>query len=78
MIQDKAQSAVNCVSRAVEVPTAAALFPKELLALPPRSYAERIYTITQWTETPRGGHFAAMEEPKLLLEDVRRFARSLR
>jgi epoxide hydrolase len=31
-----------------------------------------------WTEMPRGGHFAAMEEPELLVEDVRAFFRSLR
>ena len=61
----------------VEVPTACALFPRELLAWPPRSYAERIYNITQWTEMPRGGHFAAMEQPDLLIEDIRRFARSI-
>ena len=61
----------------VEVPTACALFPKELLAWPPRSYAERIYNITQWTEMPRGGHFAAMEEPDLLIDDIRKFAASL-
>jgi len=61
----------------VEVPTACALFPKELLAWPPRSYAERIYNIKQWTEMPRGGHFAAMEQPELLIEDIRQFARSL-
>ena len=61
----------------VEVPTGCALFPAELLAWPPRSYAERIYNVTQWTEMPRGGHFAAMEEPELLIEDIRKFARSL-
>lgn len=61
----------------VEVPTACALFPKELLAWPPRSYAERIYNVTQWTEMPRGGHFAAMEEPQLLIEDIRKFARTI-
>ena len=61
----------------VEVPTGCALFPAELLAWPPRSYAERIYNITQWTEMPRGGHFAAMEQPDLLIEDIRKFARSL-
>ncbi|MEX3010749.1 epoxide hydrolase family protein [Hoeflea sp. TYP-13] len=64
--------------RRVEVPTACALFPAELLAWPPRSYAERIYNITQWTEMPRGGHFAAMEQPDLLIEDIRKFARRLR
>ena len=62
----------------VEVPTAAALFPAELLSCPPRSYAERIYNIKQWTEMPRGGHFAALEQPELLIEDIRTFARSIR
>lgn len=61
----------------VEVPTGCAVFPKEMLNWPPRSYAERIYNITQWTEMPRGGHFAAMEQPDLLIEDIRNFARSL-
>jgi microsomal epoxide hydrolase len=61
----------------VEVPTGCALFPKELLAWPPRSYAERIYNITQWTQMPRGGHFAAMEQPDLLIEDIRKFVRGL-
>ena len=61
----------------VEVPTGCALFPKELLAWPPRSYAERIYNIRQWTEMPRGGHFAAMEQPDLLIEDIRQFVRGL-
>jgi len=63
--------------RRVEVPTACAVFPKELLAWPPRSYAERLYNVTQWTEMPRGGHFAAMEQPELLIADIRKFARSL-
>ncbi len=63
--------------RRVEVPTGCALFPAELLSWPPRSYAERIYNITHWTEMPHGGHFAAMEQPALLVEDIRRFVRSL-
>ena len=62
----------------VEVPTAAALFPAELLSWPPRSYVERLYNITQWTEMPRGGHFAMLEEPELLMNDIREFARTLR
>ena len=62
----------------VEVPTAVALFPAELLSWPPRSYAERIYNIKQWTEMPRGGHFAALEQPDLLINDIRAFARSIR
>ena len=62
----------------VEVPTAAALFPAEFLSWPPRSYVERVYNIARWTEMPRGGHFAALEEPELFLDDVREFARTMR
>lgn len=65
-------------NRRVEVPTAAALFPKEFLAWPPRSYVDRLYNISQWTQMPRGGHFAAMEVPELLIEDIRAFARQFR
>ncbi len=61
----------------VEVPSAMALFPKELLAWPPRSYVERLYNVAQWSEFPRGGHFAAMEEPEALLKDIRKFSRSV-
>jgi len=60
----------------VEVPTGCALFPKEMLAWPPRSYVERIYNVQRWTEMPRGGHFGAMEEPELMIEDIRAFANS--
>jgi microsomal epoxide hydrolase len=61
----------------VDVPTGCALFPKEMLAWPPRSYAERIYNITHRTEMPRGGHFGAMEEPELFVQDIRSFMRKL-
>jgi len=64
--------------RRIEVPTAAALFPAEMLAWPPRSYAERMYNIKRWTKMPKGGHFAALEQPDLLVDDIRAFARSLR
>ena len=62
----------------VEVPTACALFPAEMLAWPPRSYVERIYNVQHWTEMPRGGHFGALEEPELMAADIRAFARNLR
>ncbi len=62
----------------VEVPTACALYPKEFLSWPPRSYAERLYNVQHWSEMPRGGHFAALEEPDLFVDDLRAFARSLR
>jgi pimeloyl-ACP methyl ester carboxylesterase len=60
----------------IEVPTCAALFPKET-TLPPRSWAERTYNIRRWTEMPSGGHFAAMEEPAALAAEVRAFFRDL-
>jgi microsomal epoxide hydrolase len=59
-----------------ETPTAYANFPGEpLYTAPPRSWAERAYNIVRWTDMPRGGHFAAMEEPDLFVEDVRAWAR---
>ncbi|MGR9354992.1 epoxide hydrolase family protein [Rhizobium leguminosarum] len=61
----------------VEVPTGVAAFPDPVFIPPPRSYAEKTYNVTQWTEMPRGGHFAALEEPKLLLAEVRRFIASV-
>ena len=61
----------------VEVPTGAAIFPYELF-ISPRKWAEASYNITHWTEMPQGGHFAAMEQPELLVEDLRAFFRPLR
>src|SRR5438876_437783 len=61
----------------VDVPTGCAIFPREILK-PPRAWAERLYEVRRWTRMPRGGHFAAMEEPGLLVEDVRAFFRPLR
>ena len=61
----------------ITVPVGAAIFPKELVRCP-RSWAENRMNIARWTEMPRGGHFAAMEQPELLLDDVRAFFRELR
>ena len=60
-----------------KVPVVFAHFPGDPFNLP-RSWAERNYNVTQWTEMPRGGHFAAMEQPLLLIEDVRKFFRTVR
>ena len=61
----------------LETPTAFANFPGEpLYSAPPRSFAERAYNITRWTDMPRGGHFAAMEEPELFVDEVRAWAKS--
>lgn len=61
----------------VEVPTGVAAFPREIVPFPPRRYVEQAYNVIHWTDMPRGGHFAAMEEPDLLLADIREFAASL-
>ena len=61
-----------------ETPTAYADFPGEpLYKAPPRSWAERAHNITRWTQMPRGGHFAAMEEPDLFVQDVREWGREV-
>lgn len=61
----------------VAVPTGVARYPKEVVRYP-RPWVERQYNVTHWAEMPRGGHFAAMEQPELFVEDVRRFMRSVR
>jgi microsomal epoxide hydrolase len=62
----------------VAVPTGYCAFPKEIIR-PPRSVAQQMYTnIQRWTEMPRGGHFAAMEQPEALAAEVRAFFRGLR
>jgi len=63
--------------RRIEVPTACADFPKEII-WSPRKWLEGRYNIVRWTEMPKGGHFAAFEQPQLLVDDVRAFFRSLR
>ncbi|WP_437672340.1 alpha/beta fold hydrolase [Sorangium sp. So ce131] len=61
----------------ITAPTAVADFPKEIYRMP-RAWVEQRANLVRWTEMPRGGHFAALETPELLLEDVRGFFRSLR
>lgn len=62
----------------VSVPTGYVEFPKEILR-PPRSVAEQMYTdIRRWTVMPKGGHFAALEQPEALSSEIRRFFRPLR
>jgi microsomal epoxide hydrolase len=62
----------------VEVPMGYCQFPREILR-PPRALAARTYTdIRRWSVMPRGGHFAALEQPAALAEEVRAFFRPLR
>lgn len=55
-------------------PIGFALFPKEI-NVPPRAWVERAIgaPLVHWTEMPKGGHFAALEQPTLLVNDVRSF-----
>jgi epoxide hydrolase len=62
--------------RRIEVPTAIARFPGEMV-YPPRSWTEAAYNVVRWSSPPRGGHFAAMEAPDAFVEDVRSFFHAL-
>ena len=63
----------------INVPTGFAAFPKEMTSLePPRSALERDFNLVHYTEMPRGGHFACLEQPKLLVGDIRDFFRKVR
>ena len=61
----------------IETPVGCAIFPHEIF-IPPRAWAEAAYNVTHWTEMPRGGHFAALEQPELLTEDIRTFFKTVR
>ena len=57
----------------IMTPTAIAEFPKEMLGWPPKTYVNRIFNIKRWAKFPKGGHFAALEVPGLLLNDIQKF-----
>jgi pimeloyl-ACP methyl ester carboxylesterase len=57
------------------IPTAALVLAHDMAV---RAHSEKANTITRWTDVDRGGHFAALEEPDLLVSDVREFFRDLR
>jgi pimeloyl-ACP methyl ester carboxylesterase len=61
----------------IETPTGHARYPAEIRRTP-RLWAEQMYNIVRWTQMPKGGHFAAMEQPELFVEEVRAFFRPLR
>lgn len=62
----------------VGVPTGVARYPKEEVLRFPRSWVEQFYNVTHWAVMPRGGHFAAMEQPALFVDDLRSFFRTVR
>ena len=67
----------GAVSDKVMVPTAGAIFPKELYKAP-RKWVEAAFNLKHWSVFKSGGHFAALEEPKALVDDVRSFFRTVR
>jgi pimeloyl-ACP methyl ester carboxylesterase len=67
----------TALAERVDVPTGVAVFRDEL-PVPPRSLGERLYNLHRWTEMQAGGHFAALEQPQALVEDIRAFFRPLR
>jgi len=73
---ETAQQAPPGNFKKIEVPAAITMYPKDLV-IAPREYAERIYNVQQWTEMTKGGHFAAMEQPELFSEDIRKFANKI-
>ncbi|RFM27380.1 epoxide hydrolase family protein [Deminuibacter soli] len=60
----------------IKTPTGIAQFPQEL-NFPPRSLAQRVFNIQHWSTFNKGGHFAAMEQPRLLADDITRFFTNL-
>jgi len=59
----------------VNVPTGVAVFASNFVdeGQPPREWVERLYNLRRWTPMPKGGHFAAIEEPELLAHDIAAF-----
>lgn len=63
----------------ITVPTGFAAFPKEMTVfLPPRRFLERDFNLVHYTQMPRGGHFACLEQPRLFVDDLRTFFRGVR
>ena len=67
----------NALPGRLETPAGFSVFPKEIFG-PPRNWVEAEYNVQQWSLHDRGGHFAAMEEPELLVGDIREFFRPRR
>ena len=61
----------------LKTPVAYAVFPKEVVAAPER-WIDLTYNVVQRTEMPKGGHFAALEQPDLMVQDIRQFFAKLK
>ena len=62
----------------IKTPTGVAMFPAEMSTWPPRSYLDRMFNVQQLTKMPKGGHFAALEQPDLLIKDIVKFSSILK
>jgi pimeloyl-ACP methyl ester carboxylesterase len=71
-------SFASCAPAFVGVPTGVARYPKEEVLRFQRPWVERHYEVRHWAVMPRGGHFAAMEQPALFVEDLRSFFQTVR
>lgn len=70
--QALAESSLDAGIGAITVPTGIAVYPAEIFRCP-RAWAEHRYPVVHWYEAPRGGHFAALEQPQLFADDMRLF-----
>ena len=61
----------------ISIPTGIAMFPKEMSAWPPKSYIEKIFNVKHISKMDEGGHFPALEKPRLLIGDIRQFFKNL-
>ena len=68
---------ISRMAKDIAAPAGVAIFPRDI-AHPPREWGERIFDVRRWTVMPRGGHFAAHEEPELLAAELREFFRPFR
>ena len=66
------------LAKSIDKPTGIANFLAEpVIKIPPRSWVERMYNVTQWSEFETGGHFAAMEQPLLFSDDIQKFGTAI-
>jgi pimeloyl-ACP methyl ester carboxylesterase len=77
MYRANSQIPATQLARRVEVPSGFALFPGDIVR-PPRAWLERTANVVRVSEPPRGGHFAAFEEPELYAQELREFFRPYR
>ena len=63
--------------KGIEIPTGIAIFPKEISEWPPKSYLDRIFNVQHLTKMDNGGHFAAIEQPTVLVKDILKFFKKI-